>query len=57
MNFPFWVFDWNRVKDYQEQYPLSKEIFKYPLSLWYGNRSAKPIKGLDKSLRRLQRSR
>ena len=23
------------------------------LSLWYGNRSAKPIKGLDKSLRRL----
>jgi endoglucanase len=53
MNYPFWVFDWNRVRDYQEQYPLSKEIFKHPLSLWYGNRSAKPIKGLDKSLRRL----
>ena len=44
MNYPFWVFDWNRVKDYQD---------KYPLSLWYGNRSAKPIKNLDKSLRRL----
>ena len=53
MNYPFWVFDWNRVKDYQEQYPLTKEIFKYPLSLWYGNRSAKPIKGLQKSLQRL----
>ena len=53
MNYPFWVFDWNRVKDYQDKYPLSKEIFKHPLSLWYGNRSAKPIKGLDKSLRRL----
>ena len=46
MNYPFWVFDWNRVKDYQEKYPLTKEIFKYPLSLWYGNRSAKPIKNL-----------
>ena len=44
MNYPFWVFDWNRVKDYQDKYPLSKEIFKHPLSLWYGNRSAKPIK-------------
>ena len=53
MNYPFWIFDWNRVKDYQDRYPLSKEIFKHPLSLWYGNRSAKPIKGLDKSLRRL----
>ena len=53
MNYPFWVFDWNRVRDYQEKYPLSKEIFKQPLSLWYGNRSAKPIKNLHKSLRRL----
>ena len=53
MKYPFWVFDWNRVKDYQEKYPLSKEIFKHPLSLWYGNRSAKPIKNLHKSLRRL----
>ena len=53
MKYPFWVFDWNRVKDYQEQYPLTKEIFKYPLSLWYGNRSAKPIKNLHKSLHRL----
>ena len=43
----------NRVKDYQDKYPLSKEIFKHPLSLWYGNLSAKPIKGLDKSLHRL----
>ena len=24
MNYPFWVFDWNRVKDYQDKYPLSK---------------------------------
>ena len=53
MKYPFWVFDWNRVKDYQEKYPLTKEIFKQPLSLWYGNRSAKPIKGLEKSLKRL----
>ena len=53
MNYPFWVFDWNRVRDYQDQFPLTKEIFKYPLSLWYGNRSAKPIKNLDRSLRRL----
>ncbi len=53
MNYPFWVFDWNRVRDYQEKYPLSKKIFKHPLSLWYGNRSAKPIKNLHKSLRRL----
>jgi endoglucanase len=53
MKYPFWVFDWNRVKDYQDKYPLTKEIFKHPLSLWYGNRSAKPIKGLQKSLIRL----
>ncbi len=53
MNYPFWIFDWNRVKDYQDRYPLTKEIFKYPLSLWYGKRNAKPIKNLSKSLQRL----
>ena len=44
MKYPFWVFDWNRVKDYQDKYPLTKEIFKHPLSLWYGNRSVNLLK-------------
>ena len=43
MQYPFWVWDYNRVRDYEEQYPLSKIIFKQPLALWYGQRDKRPV--------------
>ena len=53
MQYPFWVWDYNRVRDYEEQYPLSKIIFKQPLALWYGQRDKRPVKKLKESLQRL----
>ena len=50
MQYPFWVWDYNRVRDYEEQYPLSKIIFKQPLALWYGQRDKRPVKKLKESL-------
>tara|TARA_B100000925_G_C21982556_1_gene462991 strand:+ start:239 stop:1075 length:837 start_codon:yes stop_codon:yes gene_type:complete len=37
MNYPFWINDFNRIKNYEEKYPLALEIFKHPQSFWYGD--------------------
>jgi len=53
MEYPFWVNDFNRVKNYQDKYPLALEIFKHPQSFWYGDNPKKPKKHMEKSIRRL----
>lgn len=53
MEYPFWVNDFNRIKNYQDKYPLSLEIFKHPQSFWYGDNPKKPKKHMEKSIRRL----
>jgi endoglucanase len=37
MNYPFWINDFNRIKNYEDKYPLALEIFKHPQSFWYGD--------------------
>lgn len=51
--YPFWVPDYDRVRDHSEDYPEIKQIFRYPTAYWYGQRSGKPIKNLSKRLNRL----
>lgn len=53
MEYPFWVNDFNRIKNYQDEYPLALEIFKHPQSFWYGDNPKKPKKHMEKSIRRL----
>ena len=55
LNFPFWVNDFDRVRDYKEQYPLATKIFEKPVSFWYGERNGKEMEQIDYSLQRLLR--
>lgn len=53
MEYPFWVNDFNRIKNYQDKYPSALEIFKHPQSFWYGDNPKKPKKHMEKSIKRL----
>lgn len=53
MDYPFWVNDFDRIKNYKEKYPLASKIFEYPQSFWYGDNPKKPKKHMEKSIRRL----
>ena len=55
LNYPFWVNDFDRVKDYKEQYPLATKIFEKPVSFWYGSRNGKQMEKMDYSIQRLLR--
>jgi len=55
LNYPFWVNDFDRVRDYKQKYPLVSKIFEYPTAFWYGERNGREMKDLDKSLKRLFR--
>lgn len=55
LNYPFWVNDFDRVRDYKEQYPLATKIFEKPVSFWYGSRNGKEMEQIDYSLQRLLR--
>jgi len=33
--YPFWINDFDRVKNYKDKWPLSTKIFEYPVSFWY----------------------
>tara|TARA_B110000037_G_C16984123_1_gene450316 strand:- start:64 stop:906 length:843 start_codon:yes stop_codon:yes gene_type:complete len=53
MEYPFWVNDFDRIKNYKEKYPLATEIFEQPQSFWYGDNPKKPKKHMEKSIQRL----
>lgn len=53
MKYPFWVNDFNRIKNYQDKYPLALEIFKHPQSFWFGDNPKKPKKKMTESIQRL----
>ena len=55
INYPFWVNDFDRVKDHKEQFPLATKIFEHPVSFWYGSRNGKEMEKIDYSLQRLLR--
>lgn len=58
MEYPFWVNDFDRVKDHKLKYPLVSKIFEQPMAFWYGERNGKgSCSTVHKSLGRLlQRS-
>tara|TARA_R110002153_G_scaffold7259_2_gene32641 strand:- start:5358 stop:6221 length:864 start_codon:yes stop_codon:yes gene_type:complete len=55
MDYPFYVNDFDRVKNHKETFPTVGEIFKYPQSFWYGEKNGKGgcPEHLTKSLNRL----
>jgi hypothetical protein len=53
MEYPFWINDFDRIKNYKDKYPLASKIFEYPQSFWYGDNPKKPKKHMENSIRRL----
>ena len=53
MGYPFWINDFNRISNYQDEYPLALEIFKHPQSFWYLDNPKKPKQHMEGSIRRL----
>ena len=56
MEYPFWVNDFDRVKDHRQTHQSVAKIFEYPVSFWFGMRKGKTYYDkLDKSVKRLLR--
>lgn len=53
MEYPFWINDFDRIKNYKDKYPLASKIFEHPQSFWYSDGPKKPKEHLEKSIRRL----
>ena len=53
LDYPFWVNDFDRVKDHKIKYPLASKIFEHPVAFWYGaKKGKKAYSKLSKSLKR-----
>jgi endoglucanase len=53
-SYPFWVNDFDRVKDHRLTHPEVAKIFEHPVAFWYGAKKNKNAnKNLDKSIKRL----
>lgn len=55
LDYPFWVNDFDRVKDHKQKFPLASKIFEHPVSFWYGERNGKEMEKIDYSIQRLLR--
>ena len=55
MDYPFFVNNFDRVKDHKLSHPAVSEIFKHPVSFWYGQRNGRNCKDLHKGIQRLLR--
>ena len=54
LNYPFWVNDFDRVKDHRITHPDVGKIFEQPVAFWYGaKRNKNAYANLEKSLKRL----
>ena len=54
LNYPFWVNDFDRVKDHRITHPDVAKIFEQPVAFWYGaKRNKNAYANLEKSLKRL----
>tara|TARA_R110001632_G_scaffold52908_1_gene130830 strand:+ start:2184 stop:3032 length:849 start_codon:yes stop_codon:yes gene_type:complete len=52
-SYPFWVNDFDRVRDHRQTHPEVAEIFKYPVAFWYGaKKGKKAYTKLESSLKR-----
>ena len=53
-SYPFWVNDFDRVKDHRLTHPEVVKIFQQPVAFWYGAKKNKNAnKNLDNSIKRL----
>ena len=50
MEYPFWVNNFDRVKDHRLAYPSVAKIFEQPVSFWYGDRQGKHTCNIDDGL-------
>jgi len=55
MEYPFWVNNFDRVKDHRLAYPSVSVIFEQPVSFWYGDRQGKYSCHIDEGLSRLMK--
>lgn len=55
LDYPFWVNNFDRVKDHRKTHPLVAKIFKHPVSFWYGDRKGKYTCHIDEGLGRLMK--
>ena len=53
MDYPFYINDFDRIKNYRDKYPLASKIFEYPQSFWFGDNPKKPKKKMTESIQRL----
>ena len=54
LDYPFWVNDFDRVKDHRLTHPEVAKIFEQPVAFWYGaKRNKNAYAKLEKSLKRL----
>ena len=52
-DYPWYVHDYDRVKNYRKDFPTVGKIFEYPVAFWYGERNGKEWSHLQESLDRL----
>jgi len=52
MDYPFYINDFDRVKDHKLKYPSVSKIFDQPVSFWFGERNGRGTCNLDKRLKR-----
>ena len=53
INYPFWVNDFDRVRDHRITHPDVAKIFEHPVAFWYGAKKGKnAYKNLEHSLKR-----
>ena len=43
IDYPFWVNDFDRVKDHRLTHPQVAKIFDYPVAFWYGTKEHKEL--------------
>ena len=53
IDYPFWINDFDRVKNHRDKYPSLQKIFESPISFWYGDNPKKSKEYLANSIRRL----
>ena len=52
LNYPFWVNDFDRVKDRRIHYLNQVKYLNIPVAFWYGSKKGKTVKKLEKSPKR-----
>ena len=53
LDYPFFVNNFDRVKNFKQKFPLVSKIFEHPVSFWYGDREGKYCSHIDKGILRL----